>query len=131
MNNELAQLKKDYRETRYDVRENDWDIVYKEALFDRKKFRSYNFKKEQQKIADLVNKQNKICIEYAIFYKWLLANDLIQQHTIDTFYDYLHENNQVIEQIRKYARDYEDAKAIYEKLKEMGYLIEKTEENEK
>ena len=130
MNSELKKLKEDYGKTRYDVRENNWEIVYKEALFDRKNARSYNFKNQQQDIADLVNKQNKICIEYAIFYKWLLANDLIQQHTTDTFYDYLHENNQVIEQIRKYARDYEDAKAIYEKLKEMGYLIEETKENE-
>ena len=128
MNNELNKLKEDYKKERYDVRENSWELVYKKGLYDKKSNKSYNFKTQQEKIADLVNELNKICIEYAIFYKWLLANDLIQQHTIDTFYDYLHENNQVINQISKNTSNYEDAKKIYHKLKEMGYLIEEKKE---
>lgn len=113
----IDKLRKKYnRAKRYIVKKNSWELVYKEALYDSITGKSYNFKTEQEKIAQLVNQLSKQATEYEIFQEWLIKSGIIAENVPEIFHNALKYENEYVKEIDGIINDEKKAKEVYDKL---------------
>ena len=122
MDADFLEMKDLVKHDEYSVRESSMTIqVYKKVLY-HNSGKSYNFKTEQDNIVRLVNDLNNSVKEYRLFIHWLSKCGFIDEHIQKTFYDIMAYDNPILRIIDKKTRDGNMSIAVYETLKENGYL---------
>ena len=123
MDADFLEMKDLTKHDEYSIRESNMTMqVYKEELYHDGGGKSYNFKTEQDKIVRLVNDLNNSVKKYRLFVNWLSKCGFIDKHVLDTFNDIMAYDNPILRIIDKKTHNGDVSIAVYETLKENGYL---------
>lgn len=124
MSKKLLEFKQYVMENDYKNRINEHEIIYKEELYHKHLWHSYNYKTKQEEICKLVNELNNRSKEYDFFINWLMECGFIDEHVLKTFQKILNTTNPIINMIEKSSSlSYsQDAIDIYDTLRDAGFL---------
>lgn len=120
MNSEFLDMRDFVKHDEFSVNESTFTSdIYREQLH-RENGRNLNFKTEQQKICDLVNKLNNTAKEYELFIYWLKLNGFINDAILDTFQNILEYDNPMLRLINKKLKDTNKALDVYTALQKFS-----------
>lgn len=120
MNSEFLDMRDFVKHDEFSVNESCFTSdIYREQLH-HEDGRNLNFKTEQQKICDLVNKLNNTAKEYELFIYWLKLNGFISDAILDTFQNILEYDNPMLRLINKKLKDTNKALDVYKALQKFS-----------